>query len=442
MSDLPATWARVRLDSIADVRLGRQRSPKNHTGTQMRPYLRAANIDWQGLKLNDVKQMNFTDEELVIYRLEPGDLLLSEASGSPHEVGKPALWTGPLEHCCFQNTLIRVRAPQLDERYLLHYFRWQALSGAFAAASRGVGIHHLGAATLSAWPVPVPPMPEQRRIVEALEHYLSRLDVAGKLVQDSLRKTAALRRAQLATMRHRALRAGARMCRIDEAAETSLGKMLDAKRAAGIATPYLRNINVRWGRIETQNLLAVPLTADERDRFSLSPGDLLVCEGGEPGRCAVWDGSSQVVAYQKALHRLRPRDGVRAEWLALMIEDAVCNNRIDSLLTGTTIRHLPQERLRELGVPIPEVNIQDSMVGELKERTYAQRRLVESVELAEAKANAFRKSLLHRAYSGHLVPQDSNDDPASVLLERVVAERASQEPSGHGHGRCAGDRGS
>src|SRR4051812_30608673 len=107
---LPAGWARARLDEVAEVRLGRQRSPKNHVGDHMRPYLRAANLTWHGIDTTDVKSMNFTDDEVAVYRLQPGDILLSEASGSASEVGKPGVWRGQLVgDICLQNTLLRVR---------------------------------------------------------------------------------------------------------------------------------------------------------------------------------------------------------------------------------------------------------------------------------------------------------------------------------------------
>ena len=72
MRMLPSGWREVPLASVAEVRLGRQRSPKNHAGEQMRPYVRAANVGWSGLRLDDVKSMNFSDSELSVYRLEPG----------------------------------------------------------------------------------------------------------------------------------------------------------------------------------------------------------------------------------------------------------------------------------------------------------------------------------------------------------------------------------
>ncbi|MGW6694234.1 restriction endonuclease subunit S [Rhodococcus sp. NPDC054953] len=161
----------VTLSEIAEVKLGRQRSPKDHDGPNMRKYLRAANVGWSGLLLDDVKEMNFTDAELAQFRLEPGDILLNEASGSPREVGKPAIWHGEIADCAFQNTLLRVRpSEQVDPRYLLHFFRREAGSGAFVRGSRGTGINHIGRATLAQWPIPLPALDEQRRIAAILDH--------------------------------------------------------------------------------------------------------------------------------------------------------------------------------------------------------------------------------------------------------------------------------
>jgi type I restriction enzyme, S subunit len=161
---------KVVLSEVAEVRLGRQRSPKNHAGTHMRPYVRAANVGWSGWKLDDVKAMNYTEREMDTYRLQPGDLLLGEASGSATEVGKPALWEGQIDDCAFQNTLIRVRpSAAADSRYLLRYFGYCASTGEFARSARGVGIFHLGSKTLADWKVPLPPIEEQRRIAAVLD---------------------------------------------------------------------------------------------------------------------------------------------------------------------------------------------------------------------------------------------------------------------------------
>lgn len=191
------TWPVVPLADVAEVRLGRQRAPKNHSGDSMRQYIRAANVTWAGLALSDVKSMNFTDDEMATYRMEPGDIVLSEASGSAGEVGKPALWSGEIAECAFQNTLIRVRPRQHEPKFLVHYFRYLALDGQFVEHSRGVGIHHIGRARLASWPTPLPPREEQRRIVDLLEDHLSRLDAAEQSIRRSLARLVSLRDAEL-----------------------------------------------------------------------------------------------------------------------------------------------------------------------------------------------------------------------------------------------------
>jgi type I restriction enzyme S subunit len=144
----------------------------------MRPYLRAANVTWTGLDLSDVMTMNFSPAEAVEYQLQPADILLSEASGSRNEVGKPALWDGQIEGCCFQNTLVRVRPKRASAKYLYWHFYKDALTGAFGRAARGVGIHHLGSNGMSEWPIALAPEDEQDRIVAEIEKQFTRLDSA------------------------------------------------------------------------------------------------------------------------------------------------------------------------------------------------------------------------------------------------------------------------
>lgn len=184
MSRLPEGWVAVRVDEIADVRLGRQRSPDQALGPNMRPYLRAANVTWNGLDISDVKEMNFDPHEVPSYVLQKGDILLTEASGSPSEVGKPAVFNGEIEECCFQNTLIRVRAASGLSDFLYYRFLYDASSGAFGQASRGLGIHHLGADAVAKWNVELPPLDEQGRIVSKVKTLLSRCRQASESLEE------------------------------------------------------------------------------------------------------------------------------------------------------------------------------------------------------------------------------------------------------------------
>lgn len=171
---LPVGWVTVPLQEVAEVRLGRQRSPDKATGEHMRPYMRAANVTWSGISVDDVKEMNFSPKEFPTYELRDGDILLSEASGSASEVGKPAVWRNEVDGCCFQNTLIRVRSRGPLPEYLHLHFLADARLGKFAAAGKGIGINHLGADRMSTWPTAIPPLNEQRRIVAKLEAFQAR----------------------------------------------------------------------------------------------------------------------------------------------------------------------------------------------------------------------------------------------------------------------------
>jgi type I restriction enzyme S subunit len=154
----------------------------------MRPYLRAANVTWQGLDLSDVKEMDFTPAEQEIYRLHVGDLVLSEASGSISEVGKPAIWNGEIENCCIQNTLIRVRSEGPLPKYLYFHFLLDALMARFREVAQGISINHLGANGLSNWVISVPPLKEQQRIVDKIEALFAQADTIERTVSVSLRR--------------------------------------------------------------------------------------------------------------------------------------------------------------------------------------------------------------------------------------------------------------
>lgn len=188
----------VAVGDVAEVHLGRQRSPRNHLGPYMRPYLRAANVTWSGLDLTDVKEMNFEPADARTFELLPGDILLNEASGSPSEVGKPAVWTGEIEGCCFQNTLLRVRTKGPLIGYLYWYFFYAASAGRFGDAARGVNIRHLGKQGLARFPIPVPPQDQQETIVRKLNEGFEDVNALRRTMRTAQARQRQLRRAILA----------------------------------------------------------------------------------------------------------------------------------------------------------------------------------------------------------------------------------------------------
>ena len=190
-------WQKKKTAEIGDVCLGRQRSPKNVSKNYPTKYIRAANITESGLSLNDVLEMEFTPQEREKYYLKKGDLLISEASGSATQVGKPALWNNNIENCCFQNTVIRLRLTQDLPEYVFWYLKYMYLSGAISLIAGGVGINHLGANNFSNIEIPVPPLEIQKSIVTEIESYMSIYDSINKSVDTALQQAEAMRQSIL-----------------------------------------------------------------------------------------------------------------------------------------------------------------------------------------------------------------------------------------------------
>ena len=147
--------------------------------------------------------------------------------------------------------------------------------------------------------------------------------------------------------------------KLGEITESCLGKMLDAAKNRGEYKPYLANLNVRWGCFDTDNLSLMKFEEDEDERYGIKYGDLIICEGGEPGRCAIWKEEIPDMKIQKALHRVRPKKGlVDNFYLFYWFLLAGKRNLIDQYCTGATIKHLPGQKLKEVVVDLPPLATQ------------------------------------------------------------------------------------
>ncbi|MGH3770961.1 MAG: restriction endonuclease subunit S [Pseudonocardiaceae bacterium] len=144
--------------------------------------------------------------------------------------------------------------------------------------------------------------------------------------------------------------------------------MLDRGKSRGLAqVPYLRNVNVQWDHIDTSELHTMELADDERERFHIRAGDLLICEGGEVGRAAIWNGREEYLTYQKALHRVRSRGQLDLKFLRYLLEHYRHDGTLAQHSTGSTIAHLSQQKLQVLPVPHPPLIEQKRIVEVLEE---------------------------------------------------------------------------
>ena len=155
--------------------------------------------------------------------------------------------------------------------------------------------------------------------------------------------------------------------RMDEITESCLGKMLDAKKNKGEYQPYLANINVRWGSFDLEKLSLMRFEKDEEERYGIKYGDLIMCEGGEPGRCAIWRDELPNMKIQKALHRIRPNtELVDVEYLYYWFLLSGRNDLLRRHFTETTIKHLPGETLKQLVIDLPDMKTQKGISSVLR----------------------------------------------------------------------------
>ena len=209
-------------------------------------------------------------------------------------------------------------------------------------------------------------------------------------------------------------------------ATSELGKTLDKAKNTGNFHPYLCSINVYWDGIDLSTVKQARFEDSELPKYRLKQGDLLICEGGDVGRSAIWN-SDQEMYYQNALHRVRFYGGICPDFYLLVLECYKGNKILDDYSKGMTIKHLVQTSLNAIYMPLPPVTEQIRIVEMINRiRPYLQKYYtVESTlyELNNGFPAQIKKSILQMAVQGQLVPQNPDDEPASVLLERIRAEK-------------------
>ena len=146
--------------------------------------------------------------------------------------------------------------------------------------------------------------------------------------------------------------------RLGDVTDSCLGKMLDQEKNKGEYQPYLANLNVRWGTFDLDNLSQMRFEYDEQERYGLRYGDLVVCEGGEPGRCAIWKDQIPGMKIQKALHRVRVHRCLDYRYLFYWFLLAGKRGILEQYFTGATIKHLPGQKLKSVVIDMPPIETQ------------------------------------------------------------------------------------
>ena len=189
---------------------------------------------------------------------------------------------------------------------------------------------------------------------------------------------------------------------LGDVTDSCLGKMLDQEKNRGEYQPYLANVDVRWGSFNLENLSEMRFEEDEQDRYGLKYGDLVICEGGEPGRCAIWKDQIPNMKIQKALHRVRVHDCLDYRYLYYWFLLSGKTGVLEQYFTGATIKHMPSQKLKSVVIDKPPIEIQKriadvlSTYDDLIENNQKQIKLLE-----EAAQRLYKEWFVDLRFPGH-----------------------------------------
>jgi type I restriction enzyme S subunit len=175
-----------------------------------------------------------------------------------------------------------------------------------------------------------------------------------------------------------------------------LGKMLDSERNTGEPKPYIGNRAVQWGRIDTTDLATVPMTKADLNKYRLDEGDILVCEGGEVGRAAIWNAQINECYFQKALHRLKPISGYNNKLMVAILRRWADKGILKNYVTQTSIAHLPRDKFLTIPIPVPPAEEQRAIATALSDVDA----LLEELDRLIAKKRDIKQAAMQQLLTG------------------------------------------
>ena len=380
--------------------------------------LRGTNFAGDGLlDFDDVVQLEVEERHFESRRLQPGDIIVERSGGGPKQpVGRVALFDPPdssAYFCSNFTTAIRVRDRSIfDPAYVALYLHGLYLQGATETLQRATtGIRNLDWQAYLRFEVPVLALGQQRLLVRLI----GGVRAAYRNEQQLVRTLTELKRAAMRELFTRGLRGEPQkdteigpvpeswqIKAIGHVFEIVQGLSLKGNLSGGSdGVPFLRTSNVYWGRIDLKNVSRMHVAPELIGDRWLRLGDLLVCEGGEIGRAAVWESKEPGYTYQNHLHRLRPLIGgsIEPKFAAAWLEVGFCHRKVyEGAGNKTTIPNLSRARLAELPMPVPAIDEQRDIVAILDA-------IDRKIELHRKKRTVLEelfKALLHKLMTGEI----------------------------------------
>ncbi|MBS9819811.1 restriction endonuclease subunit S [Vibrio alginolyticus] len=416
MSNLvPNGWRRVQLGDVVEPRSSNV-DKKTHEGEIPVQLCNYTDVYYNNRITSRVSFMDATAKEREIERftLAVDDVIITKDSETPNDIAVPAYVSEDLRGvvCGYHLTILRPYQGKSNGEYLAHLFQLPSIQHHFYVLANGITRFGLTADAISNAPLVLPPLSEQKKIAailtsvdEVIEKTQAQIDKLKDLKTGMMQEllTCGVGVDGKPHMEFKDSPVGRipkawEVKSIGDLFQVQLGKMLSKQSKVGdCPLPYLGNKNVQWGKFDLTNIETMDFSEKEILKFSLKRGDLLMCEGGDVGRCAIWNNEIGNCYYQKALHRLRPINNEYDSFLLMeYMKFAKQNGALVDYISQTSIAHLTKEKLVSIPVPVPPREEQRKIVSALKAVTFK----LQTGQKKLDKTSALKKALMQDLLTG------------------------------------------
>ncbi|MGD1098858.1 MAG: restriction endonuclease subunit S [Thermoplasmata archaeon] len=433
---LPSTWTRAAIGDLTEGKVG-QEGPQRDTAFT---YVDISSIDRATKRITDPKELPVRDApNRARQRLKAGDVLVSMTRPNLNAV---ALLPASLDGSIGSTGFDVLRTSKIDPRWLFYFVQTTPFIEAMSARVQGALYPAVRPKDIRSYSIPVAPLPEQHRIIEVIEGSFTRIDAAVR----------ALKRVRMNLSRYMA-------SVVKVACEDSRTKF--PSRAGSLASfsetitkgatptsyghsftetgPLFVKVESLDGKVIRHDWCAhISLQTNAfLLRSQLRSGDLLYSIAGTLGRTAIVRPEDLPANTNQAVAIIRPKPGLEPQYLRIVMNGPGIRTAKDQNKRGVGLSNLNLEQLRQIPLRVPPIQIQREIVVEVEKQTSFAEEVARETEVGLKRCDRLRQAILRMAFEGRLVRQDSNDDPASALLERFTSKRTETPRTASRWGRTA-----
>ncbi|PKD30085.1 Type I restriction enzyme EcoKI specificity protein [Ruminococcus bromii] len=438
---LPENWCWTRIGMVSNFERGITfpAAAKEAAPTEDNiPCLRTANVQ-ENLEIDDMIYVNRDFMKGNIAKLvRENDIIMSSAN-SRELVGKSSLVTHIPFPMTFGGFVLNIRAKEMSSKYLFYFLRHEFLAGKFIGeSSQTTNIANINTTTLGNYEIPLPPLPEQQRIVDCIESLFAKLDEAKEKAQavvDSFetRKAAILHKAftgELTAKWREEHGVGMESWETRELAEcfeiVSGIQKTPARSPKDNPVPYLTVANVYRGRIDLSDIRYFEVTSKEIEKLKLQDKDILIVEGNgsgnEIGRCAIWHNELPLCIHQNHIIRMRRKTVDILPEYALHYLNSEAGKSIMRERSKTTagLFNLSAGKIKTIPLPMASLDEQSEIIYLIDSLLEKEQWAKESAEAVLDQIDLMKKSILARAFRGELGTNDPSEESAVELLKQII----------------------